>query len=180
MRTLVEENPTKKFLVLSFNKSVVKELSNTFPSNAEIRTTHGFAYNKTKGILKFKQISSDKSLIPVISNKFDVNNEVSWFILRIFLDWCNSDINNITLKSVLELIKNNEQLSFFFKKYSKSEKDKEPILKFSRLLEILVSLNMNLQNNRFRMIHAYYLKYFQLYIKDFVSSMNYDAVLLDE
>jgi hypothetical protein len=48
LKLIVEDNPTKKFLVLVFNKSVQQELEKKFPKNASIYTINSFAYNKVK------------------------------------------------------------------------------------------------------------------------------------
>ena len=214
LRTLVEEHPNKKFLVLSFNRSVVQELSNTFPSNAEIRTTHSFAYRKVKRFLEFKRLVPEKSLIPIISERFNLNNEISWFVIKLFSEWCHSDMKNITIQNVLKLIKDNPQLKWFFKKYTtpkKKNKDKNnkklynnipdilkdgeedkieenrfefeeerPVLTFKTLFRVLININIDISEWKMPMFHNYYLKYFQVHIEFFLSSINYDAILLDE
>ena len=43
LKLIVEDNPTKKFLVLVFNKSVQQELEKKFPKNASVYTINSFA-----------------------------------------------------------------------------------------------------------------------------------------
>jgi len=173
LKLLVENNPNKKFLILVFNRSVKEELTRKFPSNADVFTVHGLAYNKLIWQLNLKNISSEKWLIPQVISEFKVEYEIAQFYMNVLSAYFNSSENIIDEKVVIDLIKNDDNLSSFYNTYSWS-------ISLTKLIKAMKKTFENMINGLRKISYWWYLKYFQLNINKLTKDMNYDAVMLDE
>lgn len=96
LKLIANEYSNKRILYLAFNSSIKNEAKSIFPSNTDVKTTHGLAFGAIK-----KNTNIDLSkLINYraidISKEFDISYNQSVATLRIFDNFCNSSLDKIT------------------------------------------------------------------------------------
>jgi len=153
--TLVEiakANPNKKILYLAFNKAIQEEAKQKFPKNTEVRTTHSLAYKHIVYPLGFKNIRPDYKIGEIKEILELPNFDTAKIIENAYSFYCNSDMSNISSISLKTYFLNKTQ----------------------ELFDLML-------NKKIDITHSFYLKLFQLYLKNKkVSLRPYDIVLLDE
>ena len=167
--TLVEvakTNPEKKMLYLAFNKAIQTEASTKFPKNTEVRTTHSLAYRGVVSGSAYQIRNSDYKLVEYKK----VLNEWDWNILKgvrtLLKEFFNTDYDTV------------EEVFQKRKKYiltKMSEKEKNRVLGFGEKFYKLM------QSGKLAITHDFYLKEFQLKLKNKdIEIKPYDIILLDE
>ena len=175
LKLIVEDNPTKKFLVLVFNKSVQQELEKKFPKNASVYTINSFAYNKVKNYQHTEfRVVDEKDIILELRKEPWITYTKAKIIMDVFSKYCDSDIVNINESTMKELIEKDLLLTEYFNRHKATLSYKYIATRVTKIFDKMIRGNLPFT-------HSWYLKYFQLlFDKYFKSECKFDAVMLDE
>jgi len=168
---LIQHVPQKKILVLTFNRSIKDELRKKFPSNSDVFTTHSFVLKYLKNRVKRKYISNNKNIIGNIIDMFHLKYEDAYLLCHLFTVYAHSDIRSLDFRYLMKAFNNNEEIKILFWQTK---------LTFVEIITYLLRIYSCIEQNDFPMTHEFYVKYFQLNIKDFLHHIHYDVVMLDE
>ena len=173
LKLLVERNPKKKFLVLVFNKSVSEELKKKFPSNADIYTINSLAYNKVKNRFRKFEVTDEKRISVFMTKQFKMPYIKAQILVDIFKKYCDSNIVAISWRTIKELVESDDVIMQYFLRYKKS-------LWYDYVAKVLSDMFEYMIRGKIPFTHSGYLKYFQIFVNEYIPLIRYDAILLDE
>ena len=100
LKLIANEYREKKILYLAFNSAIKNEASSLFPSNTNIKTTHGLAYSAIKKYttLDLNNLVNYRAID--ISKEFEISYNQAIGALKIFESFCNNAKNKIEDKDI--------------------------------------------------------------------------------
>ena len=167
--------PNKSFLYLAFNKAIVEDAKKKFPTNTKITTVHAFAYSFIAKSFEKMRVANLRAK-ELLELDPDVRNyEIANFIVQVFDAYCYSDITNLDMESILQIIYDDLNLRFDYEQLRRSYSN------FARfVVRSLEKLYNMMMFQKIDMSHNFYLKLFQTQIDKYKDLIDYDYVLLDE
>jgi len=167
--------PNKSFLYLAFNKAIVEDAKKKFPTNTKITTVHAFAYSFIAKSFEKMRVANLRAK-ELLELDPDVRNyEIANFIVQVFDAYCYSDITNLDMESILQIIYDDLNLRFDYEQLRRSYPN------FARfVVRSLEKLYNMMMFQKIDMSHNFYLKLFQTQIDKYKDLIDYDYVLLDE
>jgi superfamily I DNA/RNA helicase len=173
---VAEGNPNLDFLYLAFNKAIAEEAKRKFPSNVDVKTTHGLAFRHTRNALGLSNVRGDYKPRELM----DILGVGDWSIVsyvnEVFAAFCYSAEAEITEGVVRRLIDEDEKLT----RSGLALTRLYPNLTVKGMTEMVRNLYGKFLDKSIAATHNFYLKFFQVNIKKYVMFMRYTACLLDE
>ncbi len=128
LKLIAQTYKDKKILYLAFNSAIKNEATSIFPSNTNVKTTHGLAFGaiKKNTQIDLNKITSYRAID--ISKEFEITYNQALGAMKIFDNYCNttkseigaSDIEHKTAKNMFDkmlISKMNPTHSFYLKYY---------------------------------------------------------------
>ena len=186
---LAENYPNKKFLVLTFNRSIAQELKRKVPSNCYVYTVHALAYKFLPG--DKKEIADRKVFMDKLIDMLDLHGNIirAYFYREVYEAFCNSLYIKPSVENVKKLIMSNISLKqkFYYTFSNEYGKDKKAFFKKEEIIEkvadALEYIIYSVDKGYIPITHDYYLKYFQtIFNSQAVSEFfkKFDVILVDE
>ena len=128
LKLISNEYSNKRILYLAFNSSIKNEAMEIFPSNTDVKTTHGLAFGAVKKNTNIDLSNLTNYRAIDISKEFDITYNQSVSTIKIFDAFCNSslleiskdDIEHKTAKKMFDYMLINKMKpthSFYLKYY---------------------------------------------------------------
>lgn len=146
--------PSKNFLYLAFNSSIVNEAQSKFNSNVFVTTTHSLAYSQIIDENGYTLKKNDGYSIHDLQRILDCSEDIAFDVLKIFSIFCNASYENINGTRMDYTARTGASFTYAERFYNL------------------------MKNNEIDVTHDFYLKEFSL-IGD-LSRYSFDYVLLDE
>jgi len=186
IRALAEVYPKRKFLVLTFNRSIVQELKNKMPPNCMVYTIHGLAYKFLPQKRK-NDLVDRKAFIDELIKLLEVDVLTANFYKDVFEAFCNSvylTINKDNLKKIIfsnSELKKKFYLTFGLSGLSKLERKIQTEKYLDKLSDTIEYIFFAIAQKQLPITHDFYLKVFQQNLDDFKDFFRkFDAILVDE
>jgi len=186
IRALAEVYPRRKFLVLTFNRSIAEELKSKMPPNCMVYTIHGLAYKFLPEQRK-KDLVNRKVFVDELIKLFDVDSLTANFYKDVFEAFCNSIYLTVNKENIKKVIFSNSELkkkfylTFGIKQFPKPERKFRIEEAIGKLTDVVEYIFFAISRRQLPITHDYYLKVFQQNLdnlKDFFKT--FDAILVDE
>lgn len=146
--------PSKNFLYLAFNSSIVNEAQSKFNSNVFVTTTHSLAYSQIIDENGYTLKKNEGYSIHDLQRILDCSEDIAFDVLKIFSIFCNTSYENINGTRMDYTARTGASFTYAERFYNL------------------------MKNNEIDVTHDFYLKEFSL-IGD-LSRYSFDYVLLDE
>lgn len=141
LKLISQTYESKKILYLAFNSAIKNEASEIFPSNTQVKTTHGLAFGAIKKYTNIDLNSIVNYRAIDISKEFNITYNQAITALKIFENFCNNakdeiepkDIEHKTAKDMFDrmLISKMKPTHAFYLKYYYLLISKEQISQFN-------------------------------------------------
>jgi len=186
IRALAEVYPRRKFLVLTFNRSIAEELKNKMPPNCMVYTIHGLAYKFLPEQRK-KDLVNKKVFVDELIKLLEIDSLTANFYKDVFEAFCNSVYLTVNKENIRKIIFSNYQLkkkfylTFGIRQFPKPER-KFKIEEFiEKLSEVVEYIFFAIAQRQLSITHDFYLKVFQQNLEDLKDFFKrFDAILVDE
>jgi len=188
IRALAEVYPKRRFLVLTFNRSIAKELESKMPSNCMVSTIHALAYRFLPHDKK-KKLVDRRVFVDDLISLFGVDSLTANFYKDLFEAFCNSVYLTVNKENLKKLIFSNPELKKkLFLTFGIDARNLSPFEKklkveeaLGKLADVLEYIFFSIDKGQLPITHDYYLKAFQQNLESFKDFFkNFDAILVDE
>ncbi|GAB6064931.1 UvrD-helicase domain-containing protein [Aquifex pyrophilus] len=186
LRALAEVFSRKRFLVLTFNRSIAQELKAKMPKNCIVMTIHSLAFSFLPDKLK-KRLVNRKIFVDELINLLGIEPLKANFVKDAFEAFCNSVYLKVSPQNLKKIIFSNHELKKkFFATYELfslkgEERKKKTEEALSHLADTLEYVFFAISREKLPITHDYYLKLFQQNLDRFSEFFKqFDALLVDE
>lgn len=187
LRALAEVYSGRRFLVLTFNRSIAEELKSKMPPNCTVFTIHGLAYRFTPPQWK-KKLVDRKVFVDELIDCFGIEESHRAIFYRdVFDAFCNSAYLVASKENIKRIILTNSELkrkfytTFDLWKLKPEERRYKVDEAIGMLSGIIENITFAISQGRLPMIHGFYLKAFQQSLDSFKDFFRrFDAILVDE
>jgi len=160
LRAIAERFPRKRILYLAFNRAIADEARGKFPRNVEVRTVHSLAYAQVGRLYKSRLSNLDfYEIAEALKEPPDAVIDRLKYFQSYLHSSCPREGQAIAahLQSMHPKLEDPEQTAAF-----------------------ILRLHRALKENPLQVDHAFYLKEFQLSLRNLGISRAYDLLMLDE
>ncbi|MBU1667731.1 AAA family ATPase [bacterium] len=176
LEMITKENPESKFLYLAFNKKIVEDARNRFPSNTEVRTLHALAFRHKEAD---KNIADNRLMNNIIAELFDLEITTEFYkiddIRKVYDNFCGSENNLDELHRLERRLINEIELEYSNKSEDEQNNKNFFINKIKKAIPHIPQLWEHIENSNIT-THGTYLKTFV----ENNYTLSYDFIVLDE
>ncbi len=179
LKAITEDNPEKKFLIITFNKAISDELKTKMPKNCQIYTIHSLAYKFLPNEYKNKLTNNTKIMVDEIIKLMEVDSIKANLYVKVFEAFCNSDYLKINSESIKKIIFGNRELKNYL--YFTNNQKQTTQQYIEQITDAIEYIFFAIKRQQLPITHSYYLKLFQQNLDKYNDFFKkFDAILVDE